>query len=131
MFRRQSEPTDQAENDQPADRRRLHVAVEGIDAGEYKAGDTHVRCDIGAVRDHVWLKNHQCQCEQRRTVAEHLSRCQKDEQSEQETEGCRRHPGAENDAVRFGLSTITEDEIPSIRVCFVFEVCIRSWNLAP
>jgi hypothetical protein len=83
--------------------------------------DTHVRRDIGAVCDHVWLKNHQCQSEQRRTVAKHLSRCQKDQQSEQETKGCRRHPGAENDAIRSSLSTIAEDEIPSIEVCFVFE----------
>jgi hypothetical protein len=43
----------------------------------------------------------------------------------------RRHPGAKNDAVRFGLSTITEDEIQSIRVCFVFEVSVPLGNLAP
>ena len=74
-----------------------------------KAGDTHVRCHISAVRNHVWLKNHQRQCEQRRTIAEHLSRCQKDEQSQQKTKRCRRHPGAENNAIRFGLSTIAEN----------------------
>ena len=40
------------------------------------------------------------------------------------------HPTT-GEPVRFGFSTITEDEIPSIRVCFAFEVCIPLgiWHL--
>src|SRR6185437_930954 len=85
---------------QPGGRGPFGEAVEGVDRGKQRCGDSHVRGDESAVRENVGFKDEKEQCDGSRDIAEHLARFEKDKKREREGEDGYREAGTEKELVR-------------------------------
>ena len=126
MFDDKEKAGRETEQQHAAPRRRFHVTVERVDAGQQRRGGAGIGGDQGTMRQKVGLEDDQHQGQKSGAGAKHLLRHQEREQRRQQRKKGSAHPGPEDHL----LVIIPKNKIAPAEVRLGLEIAVLQLRLA-